>query len=184
MRTITMLSFVFLLLISVATAVAQESQQGTITGFVSDQSQAALVRAEVTVTSQSTGLSRKVLTNSEGLYVVVGLQPGVYNAKVVAQGFKTAEAAGLVVNVGASVRLNFTLEPGQVSETVTVQAEVGLQTETGEVSNLISGLQVTDVALNGRNFTQFLTLGTGVSSAQAGRQMGLGQEGNPLMAVH
>ncbi|MGH9844758.1 MAG: hypothetical protein ACREEM_39070, partial [Blastocatellia bacterium] len=73
---------------------------------------------------------------------------------------------------------------GQVSETVTVQAEVGLQTESGEVSNLISGLQVSDVALNGRNFTQFLTLGTGVSSAQAGRQMGLGQEGNPLMAVH
>ena len=184
MRTIKMLSFVILLLISVVTAVAQESQQGTITGFVSDQSQAALVRAEVIVTSQSTGLSRKVLTNSEGLYVIVGLQPGVYNAKVVAQGFKAAEAAGLVVNVGASVRLNFTLEPGQVSETVTVQADIGLQTETGEVSNLISGLQVSDVALNGRNFTQFLTLGTGVSSAQAGRQMGLGQEGNPLMAVH
>jgi Carboxypeptidase regulatory-like domain len=184
MRAVKTLTVIIWTLICAATVFAQESQQGTITGLVSDQSQAALVKAEVTVSNQATGISRKVLTDSEGLYTIVGLQPGIYTAKVIAPGFKTTEASDIVVSVGASVRINFTLEPGQVSETVTIQADVGLQTETGEVSNLISGAQVNEVALNGRNFTQFLTLGTGVSSAQTGRQMGLGQEGNPLMAVH
>jgi Carboxypeptidase regulatory-like domain len=180
-RTIT---FIILILIYVMAASAQEAQQATVSGFVTDQSQAAVAGTRVTLSNQATGLSRQVTTDSEGLYTVVGLQPGVYNAKVTASGFKTAEQVGITLNVGASIRLNFTLEPGQVTETVTVQAEVGLQSETGEVANLITGTQITEVALNGRNFTQFLTLGTGVSSSQTGRQMGLGQEGNPLMSVH
>ena len=184
MRIPSTITLIISMLICVTAAPAQEAQQATLTGFVADQSPAAVVNAQVTVTSQATGLSRQVVTNSDGLYTVVGLQPGLYHAKVTAPGFKTVEQVGVVLNVGASVRLNFTLEPGQVTETVTVQAEASLQSETGEVSNLITGTQVTEVALNGRNFTQFLTLGTGVSSSQTGRQMGLGQEGNPLMAVH
>jgi hypothetical protein len=59
-----------------------------------------------------------------------------------------------------------------------------LKTETGEISNTVTGTQVTEIPINGRNFTQFLALGTGVVSQQTGRQMGLGQEGNPLMGVH
>jgi len=184
MRISGTITLIILILICVTTSPAQEAQQATLTGFVTDQSQAAVVNAQVTVTSQATGLSRQAVTDSDGLYTVVGLQPGLYNTKVTAPGFKTVEQVGVTLNVGGSVRLNFTLEPGQVTETVTVQAEVGLQSETGEVANLITGKQVTEVALNGRNFTQFLTLGAGVSSSQTGRQMGLGQEGNPLMAVH
>jgi len=184
MRISGTITLIILILICVTTSPAQEAQQATLTGFVTDQSHAAVVNAQVTVTSQATGLSRQAVTDSDGIYTVVGLQPGLYNTKVTAPGFKTVEQVGVTLNVGASVRLNFTLEPGQVTETVTIQAEVGLQNETGEVANLITGTQVTEVALNGRNFTQFLTLGAGVSSSQTGRQMGLGQEGNPLMAVH
>src|SRR5262249_56504425 len=99
------------------------------------------VNAQVTVTSRATGLSREEVADSDGLYSVVGLEPGLYNTKVKAPGFKTVEQVGVTLNVGGSVRLNFTLEPGQVTETVTVQAEVGLQSETGEVANLIAGKQ-------------------------------------------
>lgn len=166
------------------TTFAQDSQQGSITGFISDQSQAAVVGVEVTVINLKTGISRKAITNSAGLYTVVGLQPGTYEAQVKAQGFKSAKQIGIVINIGVAVRANFTLDPGEVADTVTVTADTTLNTETGEVSNLISGRQVSEVALNGRNFTQFLSLGTGVSSAQTGRQMGVGQEGNPLMSVH
>jgi len=182
MRKISTL--IFWPLFVVAGVIAQDSQQAAITGIITDQSQASVPKAEVTVTNQKTGLSRKAATDTEGIFTIVALQPGVYNVKVTSPGFKAAEAAGIVLNIGAAVRLNLTLEPGQVTETVTVQADPGLQTETAEVSNLISGIQVSEVALNGRNFTQFLTLGAGVSSSQTGRQMGLGQEGNPLMAVH
>jgi hypothetical protein len=164
---------------------AQEANQGTITGFVVDQSQAAVPEAEVIVTSQATAQARTTRTGTEGVYAIVALQPGVYNVKAVARGFKTVERANVLLNVGASVRVNFTLEVGGVNETVTVNAEAPvLKTETGEVSTIVSGTQVTEIPVNGRNFTQFLALGTGVVSQQTGRQMGLGQEGNPLMAVH
>jgi hypothetical protein len=182
MRKISAL--IFWLLFAVGSVIAQDSQQAAITGIITDQSQASIQKAEVTVTNQKTGLSRKAATDTDGIFTILALQPGVYNVKVTSPGFKAAEAAGIALNIGATVRLNLTLEPGQVSETVTVQADLGLQTETAEVSNLISGMQVSEVALNGRNFTQFLTLGAGVSSSQTGRQMSLGQEGNPLMAVH
>ncbi|MEK7754537.1 MAG: carboxypeptidase regulatory-like domain-containing protein [Acidobacteriota bacterium] len=164
---------------------AQEAQQGTITGFVTDPTGAVVPGAEVVITSQATGLSRVLRANQAGLYSAVGLQPGVYNAKASAPGFKTLEQTGIILNVGTSVRVNFTLEVGDVTQTVTVEDVAPmLKTETGEVANLVSGTQVTELPLNGRNFTQFLALGTGVVSRQTGRQMGLGQEGNPLMAVN
>jgi hypothetical protein len=166
-------------------AVAQEAQQGTITGFVTDQTQAAIADARVTVSNSATALVRTASTNAAGIYTVVGLQPGVYEVKVAARGFKTVEQGGVVVDVGAGLRVNFSMELGALTETVTV-TEVApvLKTETGEVATLVSGTQVTELALNGRNFTQFLALGAGVVSLQTGRQMGLGQEGNPLMSIH
>jgi hypothetical protein len=174
-----------LLLTSALLLTAQEANQGTITGFIFDQSQAVVPNAEVTATARATGQARTTRTNQDGLYVMVALQPGTYDLKASSTGFKTVEQRGILLNVGASVRVNFTMEVGAVAETVTVEdvAPV-LKTETGEISNLVTGAQVSEVPINGRNFTQFLALGTGVVSQQSGRQMGLGQEGNPLMSVH
>ena len=164
---------------------AQEGQQGTITGYVSDPSRASVARAQITVTNQATGLSRSAETNDAGLYTIVALQPGIYLVRAGAPGFKTVEQTGVVLDVGSSVRVNLTMEVGAVTETITVEGAAPiLKTESGEVSTLVSGTQVTELALNGRNFTQFLALGTGVVSRQTGRQMGLGQEGNPLLAVN
>jgi len=164
---------------------AQDAQQGSITGFVYDQSQAVVPNTTITVTNQATGLSRAALTTDAGVYTVIGLQPGVYNAKATALGFKTTEQTGIILDVSASVRVNFSMAVGAVTEIVLVKdvAPV-LKTETGEIATVVTGTQLQELALNGRNFTQFLALGAGVVSQQTGRQMGLGQEGNPLMAVH
>lgn len=179
------LSLCSTLLLLAARVAAQEANQGSITGFVLDPSQAAIPGAKVSVTSRATGQVRTAETGPDGLYRVVALQPGVYDVAVSAQGFKTVQQKDVLINVGASVRVNFSMEVGALAETVTVEANaVTLKTETGEVANLITGTQVTEIPVNGRNFTQFLALGTGVVSMQSGRQMGLGQEGNPLMAVH
>jgi hypothetical protein len=164
---------------------SQEANQGAITGFVYDQTQSVVPNAEVSVANVATQQVRSVRSTSVGLYTIVALQPGVYNVRASAPGFKSVSQNGIIINVGASVRVNFNLEVGAVSETVTVEGVAPvLKTETGEVSTLVSGTQVTEIPINGRNFTQFLALGTGVVSQQTGRQMGLGQEGNPLMAVH
>ncbi|MEX2261026.1 MAG: carboxypeptidase-like regulatory domain-containing protein [Bryobacteraceae bacterium] len=170
---------------AVVSAFAQEANQGTITGFVYDESQAVVPNAEITAVSRATGQARVVQGDEAGVYTVVALQPGVYDVKASASGFKTVEQRDITLNVGASVRVNFTMQVGAVSETITVEGVAPvLKTETGEVSTIVSGIQVTEIPINGRNFTQFLSLGTGVVSQQTGRQMGLGQEGNPLMSVH
>jgi hypothetical protein len=86
--------------------------------------------------------------------------------------------------VGSAVRVNIPLEVGSTAETVNVTESVPLlQTEKSDVATLVSGAQVSELPLNGRNFTQLLSLGVGVVSQQTGHQMGLGQEGNPLMSV-
>ncbi|MBI3683158.1 MAG: TonB-dependent receptor [Acidobacteria bacterium] len=173
-------------LLSLATLLAaQEAQQGSITGFVLDASQAVVPKAQIAITNQATGITRTVETSESGVYNAIALQPGVYNIKAAAAGFKTIEQTGIILNVGSSVRVDFRMEVGAVTETVVVRdVSPVLKTETGEVATLVSGTQVTEVPINGRNFTQFLALGTGVVSQQTGRQMGLGQEGNPLMGVH
>jgi hypothetical protein len=77
------------------------------------------------------------------------------------------------------------LQLGAAQDEVTVSAAPpAIQTENGEMSNLVSGAQVSELSLNGRNFSQYLSLGSGVASAQTGRRMGIGQEGNPLMSIN
>jgi len=166
-------------------AYAQSTGTGTITGFVTDPSQAMVPGVTITVTDLATGLQRTTITNENGVYVVPALPVGTYQVKAAMTGFKSYLQSGVIVNAESRVTVNIRLEVGQVVESVQVtEAAPLVSTETGEVSTLVSGTQVLELALNGRNFTQFLSLGPGVVSRQTGRQMGLGQEGNPLMGVH
>jgi hypothetical protein len=163
----------------------QSTGTGTITGFVSDRSGALIPGAEITVTQLATDLARRVISNDRGIYVAPSLPVGDYEVKAELAGFKSFVRRGIRLEAESRLTVDIALEVGQISETVTVTDAVApVQSETGEVSTLVSGTQVTELALNGRNFTQFLTLGPGVVSRQTGRMMGLGQEGNPLMSVH
>src|SRR5690348_17007787 len=91
--------------LSAAGLVAQEANQGTITGFVYDQSQSLVSAAEIRVISQATGQTREVKSGADGVYTVVALQPGVYTVRASAKGFKNAEAKDVQLSVGASLRL-------------------------------------------------------------------------------
>jgi len=89
------------------------------------------------------------------------------------------------VDTGATVRVDFAMEVGAAAESITVNADASvINTETGESASLITAEQVSELALNGRNFTKFLALSAGVVSQQTGHQVGLGQEGNPLTSVN
>jgi Carboxypeptidase regulatory-like domain len=144
------------------TAWAQETS--TITGTVTDPSGAVIPNAQVVVTEQETNTSQTTSSNGDGYYQLPGLATGHYTISVTASGFSTYKKTGIVVNTAATVREDVKLAVGTNSQTVTVQAAaLQVQSETNEVSTLISGQQVRDIATNGRNITSLTTLGTGVS---------------------
>jgi hypothetical protein len=136
----------------------------TITGTVTDPSGAVIPNAKVIVTEEETGTKQETTSNGDGLYRLPGLNVGHYTISVVAAGFVSSKTTGLMLNVGQTVEQDAHLTVGGNNQTVTVQANaLELQTQTNEVSTLISGQQVRDVATNGRNITSLTTLGAGVS---------------------
>src|SRR5581483_4598239 len=158
----------FVLLLFLGLFVAQASaQQATIVGTVTDPSGAAVPNAKVTVTQLETGTVRNVVTNSDGQYFVPDLGIGHYSVKVDATGFKRVEESNVTLAVGDRARHDFKLEIGSAQEQVTVEAAaVGVQTESGEVSNVITGNQVEALATNGRSIYSLVNLTTGASSLQ------------------
>ncbi|MGB7171590.1 MAG: TonB-dependent receptor, partial [Acidobacteriaceae bacterium] len=144
------------------TAWAQETS--TINGTVTDPSGAVVPSAKVTITSEETGSPQTTITNSDGIFNMPGLAVGHYDLSISAPGFTTYKKSGIVVNVAQTYREDAQLSVGTNSQTVTVQAAaLQVQSETNEVSTLISGQQVRDIATNGRNITSLTTLGAGVS---------------------
>jgi len=147
------------------------AQEATIVGTVTDASGAVVPNATITITNTDTGLARSLPTNGDGQYVVPGLHIGHYDLHATASGFKIAEHRGIVLDVGDRTRIDFRLEVGNVQEKVTVEASssVAVQTDTGEVSNLITGQQITQLATNGRSLYSLFALAPGASSIQTDR---------------
>ena len=154
---------IFAVLAAVAPALAQTDQQ--ISGTVIDSSGAVVPGAEVTLVHLATGATRTASANTSGNYVVTSLPVGTYTLIATAPGFKTFETQNVQLNVGAKLNMNAVLEVGNVAETVSVEAGA-LMVESGsaEVGHVISGLEATQVQLNGRNFIQLVALLPGVST--------------------
>jgi len=151
-------------------AVPALAQEATIVGTVTDPSGAAVPNAAITITDTDTGVARTLPTNSDGQYVAPDLVIGHYNVRVAATGFKASEQKDLVLAVGDRTRIDFKLIVGSVQEQVTVEANaVAVQTDTGEVSNVITGQQITQLATNGRSMYELFALAPGASSLQTSR---------------
>ncbi len=137
----------------------------TIDGTVADASGALVPNAEITLTNQATKQSRTATSNSAGAYRFANVGIGTYSLAVSASGFQKYTKNGIVVNVAQSLEENVSLAVGSAGQTVTVEADaLQVQTETSEVSNLISGQQVSELSTNGRNITSLAALGLGVSN--------------------
>src|ERR1700732_2080694 len=153
----------FVLVLGVATQAF--GQTATIVGTVTDPSGGAVAGANVSVTHVETGQVYQLTSNGEGQYVAAELPIGHYNVKVEAPGFKAAEQKGVVLNVADRTRLDFQMYVGGASETITVEANaVRVQTESGEVSNVITDQQLAQLAVNGRSIYQLAALTPGASS--------------------
>jgi hypothetical protein len=149
----------------VALSFTTKAQDATIVGTITDPSGASVPNVKVTVTNIETGLVHTVVTSDSGTYVIPELKIGHYDAKAEAAGFKIAEQKGLVLQVGDRARIDFQMQLGGAQETVTVEAnEVRVQTDSGEQSNVITGQQMSQIAVNGRSIYQLAALAPGASS--------------------
>ncbi|PYV11569.1 MAG: hypothetical protein DMG23_03965 [Acidobacteria bacterium] len=139
--------------------------KATIVGTITDPTGAVVPGVKVTVTNTGTMVSRVVETNSAGNYIAPELPIGKSSVRAEFKGFKAYERTGIVLNVNDNLRVDIQMEVGEVTQSVTVsEVAVVVQTESGEVSDVISGQQVTQLAINGRNFFQLATLIPGASS--------------------
>src|SRR6266496_1966162 len=141
------------------------AQEATIVGTVTDPSGAVVANAKITATSAETGVARTITTNESGQYVLPGVHIGHYDVKAEGAGLKIAEQKGVVLQVGDRARVDFAMQVGAATETVTVEAAaIRVQTDSSEVSNLITGRQISDLAVNGTSLFQLAALAPGASS--------------------
>src|SRR5579862_913238 len=130
-----------------------QTTAGRILGTLTDPSCAAVSGATVTVTDVQRGTSRTLTTDDAGSYASPDLQPGTYKIHVEARGFKSVERANVQIEVATDVRADFSLQPGQVSETVTITEEVQLvNTTSATLGGTLSNKEINDLPLNGRNY--------------------------------
>src|SRR5437762_14059389 len=148
------------LLISGALSVQGQTIFGRISGTVKDSAGAAIPNATVTVTNLANNLVRTVTTDGDGFYTVTNLPAGNYSVEAETHGFKKAENSNIAVVADARLTVDLSLEPGQVTETVQVTTATGetVNTTSGEVARLVDQRQVQNLALNGRNYIQLVTL--------------------------
>lgn len=152
-----------LLVLSSAGLISAQSTAGRILGTLSDASGAAIAGAQVTITDLQRGISRTLVSDDSGSYVAPDLQPGTYRIRVEAKGFKTVERPSVPVEVATDIRADFTLQPGQVSETVVVEEDVPLvNTTSATLGGTLSNQEINDLPLNGRNYENLLQLRPGV----------------------
>ena len=144
----------------------------TINGIVSDTTGAVIPSAQILLRNTATDTTRTTTTNQTGSYAFVSVFPGTYTLQVSKQGFKTTTRQAFALNVNQTATYNFTLSVGATTQQVTVQSSaVAIETSTAELGTAVTTRKVNDLPLNGRNFTQLLTLTPGaapVSVAQNG----------------
>jgi hypothetical protein len=161
-------ALVFVLLLLSVSAMAQ-TNKGTLTGTVKDQTGAAVVGATVVVTNIETNAEKTVTTGDDGNYEVPLLEPGNYRVTASAPNFKKTVQENVKLETAARQPLDIVLEPGEVGAEVTVTAAPPLvESESSDRGSIVTGRQVTELPLSGRNFTQLATLTPGVSRVSIG----------------
>jgi len=160
-----------LLLLS-AMVLAQDT--ASLTGTVRDVTGAVIPAAQVTLKNTANGMTRELKTNSAGEYVAAALPPGHYDIMAAAAGFRRYQATGVVLRVAQNARIDVTLQVGNMHDEVTVRGEGMSQvdTESSQLGGTITGKEVVQLQLNGRNFTQLIKLVPGVSD-QTGQDEGV-----------
>jgi hypothetical protein len=137
-----------------------------ISGRVTDQTEAVLPGVEITATQTATGITRSIITNETGSFVLPNLALGPYRLEASLPGFRTYARTGIVLQVNSSPTINVILEVGQVAETVEVQANAALvETRDVGVSAVLDNTRVLELPLDGRSAVELIELAGGTAPA-------------------
>ena len=151
-------------------ALFAQSSSSAVNGVVTDANQGVLGGAKITLKNVDTNVERSTVTNSTGDYFFTSVVPARYTLTFMAQGFQTETISTFDVGVAQAVTLNAVLKVGSVTETVTVEASgVQVESSTAQLGTVIDEKQVNNLPLDGRNFTQLLTLTPGVTPVSTGQ---------------
>jgi carboxypeptidase family protein len=177
-------------LLLVSSAVSQdqakaEAASATITGTVTDQTQAVVVGAKVSLTNAA-GVTREAQTNDKGAYSFAGMEPGTYTLAVRAPNFAAKTFDNINVTPSLELTLDASLVPGSEKTEVNVESSnVGkVEVESATVSGTITEKEVVKLGLNGRNFTQLITLAPGVSNQTGQDEAKVGVVGSVKYSVN
>src|SRR4051794_9404427 len=178
MKPVLLASTRFFLVLTLSILPSLAQTMGEVTGRITDPSGAAVPSADVVVTNSSTNVSRKAVSNDTGDYSFPSLPPGVYKVRIEHQGFKATETNDVQVQVQQTVRLDFTLQVGQLTQSVLVEASAAqLQAENATVGTVIDNKRIVELPLDGRNYLQLVSLTPNAttlspSAGQAGSRQG------------
>lgn len=161
---------------------------GQIVGTVTDPSGGLIAGAAVTITNTGTNVQRAVTTNSSGIYDAPALPPGAYSVKVAMSGFRSEERTNIELQVDQVARLDFSLQVGNVAETLEVRAAAPtLDTESTTVGTVIENKRIEELPLNGRNYLQLASLVPGATTYgpanSVGQSRGGGDRNNFVLNV-
>jgi outer membrane receptor protein involved in Fe transport len=141
-----------------------QSASSAINGTITDKSAAQVPEARIILRNVDTNIQRVTSSGSSGTYSITDLSPGRYSLQVTKDGYATGEMTGIVLQVNQTATLDFRLTVGSLQQTLTVSANLSaVESTTSELGTVITTKSVNDLPLNGRNFTQLLTLTPGVS---------------------
>jgi len=158
--SVARIAALLLLMVCGSLTIQGQTNFGRISGTVKDTNGGALPNANVIITDLAKNLVRTATTDSDGFYTVTNLPVGAYSVAAERTGFKRASQSGIAVTADARLTVDVTLEPGQVTETVQISTIAGetVNTTSGEVARVVDKRQVQNLALNGRNYMQLVTL--------------------------
>ena len=169
--------FALLLLLSAGSSVrpclAQAVAVAEVAGVVSDSSGAAIPGAAVKITETDRQTSRTAVTDPDGRYVLPNLPVGPYQLEVNANGFKSYNQSGIVLQVGNHVQVNVVMQVGAMTEHVEVNAAASMvETRENTVAQVIDQQRIMELPLNGRQPTQLILLSGAALTAPGGGMVG------------
>jgi hypothetical protein len=168
-RILSCVGALVLLLAAFALPTSAQTNKGTITGTVTDQNGGTVAGATVTVINVETNSEKSTTSGDDGNYEVPLLDPGNYRVTVSAPNFKKTIQENVALQTGARQPVDVVLQTGEVGAEVTVTAAPSLlQSESSDRGSVVTGREVTELPLSGRNFTQLATLTPGVSRVSIG----------------
>lgn len=151
------------ILLTVPSILPAQDTRGSIAGTVTDSQAASIAAAQVTVANNNAGTVTKLATNPSGYFEASLLLPGAYTVTIETAGFKKSVRSGINLGLGEQVRINFQMELGGVTDSVTVRADAPmLETSTVSTGRALSNREVMDLPVLGNNIVMLTRMAPGV----------------------